>query len=541
MAIDYLKTLNVGSGLNTVDIIDALVDAERAPRASQISKRQDQRSVEISSLGTVKQSFEKMKTGLAAYDGITGLAATQQGTSLDIEITDTGVATQFSHSIEVSSLAAAQTLVFGGFSSETDSVGTGSLAFSFGTWNANGTFSANADRSDATVAIDTDDDSLTGLAAAINNADIDVTATILKTDEDTYALVLKSQEGAAHAMKINATENAGNAGLADFAYTSVDASTEKVAAADAAFTLDGIGIARESNEISDLIDGVTLTLKSTTNATETIGASYDATVASAAMRLIVEEMNSLMTELNGLLKHGSNGEEGGPLAGDALVRSLRRQFQSLTSTPIAGFQDSNIYMADFGVETNRDGSLSFNADTVSQTFDANPDAFAAITNSRITSSSNLVTTSVSGTQPEAGKYAFALAADGSATLDGAAMTESSGSYTISDSDAGDLKLSLVGGGSDATIYVGKSMLDTITDFTTNVLRINGELDQKIARFEDDLADYQDEMTQLDERITDLRARYAVRFGAMESVVNSLKNTEQAIDSMMEAWRASLQD
>ena len=62
-----------------------------------------------------------------------------------------------------------------------------------------------------------------------------------------------------------------------------------------------------------------------------------------------------------------------------------------------------------------------------------------------------------------------------------------------------------------------------------------------ARFEDDLADYQDEMTQLDERITDLRARYAVRFGAMESVVNSLKNTEQAIDSMMEAWRASLKN
>lgn len=541
MAIDYLKTLNVGSGLNTSDIIDALANAERAPREAQITKRQDQRSVEISSLGTVKQSFERMKTGLASYEGITGLAATQQGTSLDIEITDAGEATQFSHNIEISTLAAAQTLVFGGFDSETESVGTGSLAFSFGTWNDDGTFSANSDRSDATVTVDNDGDSLAGLAGAINDADIGVTATILKTDEDKYALVLKSREGAAHAMRITATEDSGNTGLADFAYTSVDASTEEVAAADAAFTLDGIGIARESNEISDLIDGVTLTLKAETSAAETIGASYDATVASAAMQLIVEEMNSLMTELNGLVRHGSNGEDGGPLAGDALVRSLRRQFQALSSTPIVGFQDSSVYLADFGVETNRDGSLSFNAETFSKTFDANPDAFAAITNSRITSSSNLVTTSVIGTQPEAGIYAFALAADGSATLDGSAMTESNGSYTISDSDAGDLKLSLVGGGNDATIYVGKSILDTIADFTTNVLRINGELDQKIARFEDDLADYQDEMTQLDERITDLRARYAVRFGAMESVVNSLKNTEQAIDSMMEAWRASLKN
>ena len=35
MAVDYLSSLNVGSGLNTTEIIDALVEAERAPRASE--------------------------------------------------------------------------------------------------------------------------------------------------------------------------------------------------------------------------------------------------------------------------------------------------------------------------------------------------------------------------------------------------------------------------------------------------------------------------------------------------------------------------
>ena len=91
------------------------------------------------------------------------------------------------------------------------------------------------------------------------------------------------------------------------------------------------------------------------------------------------------------------------------------------------------------------------------------------------------------------------------------------------------------------IYVGKSILETLDDFATNVLRINSELDQKIERYEDDVATYQDEMASLDERIADLRARYSVQFGAMESVVNSLKNTEAAIDSMMESWKASLQN
>ena len=541
MAIDYLQALNIGSGLNTGDIIDALVEAERAPQASQITKREQNRTTEISSLGEVKQGFETMQTALAGYTGVTGLQATQSGDSLDIEISDATSASEFSNDIEISALATGQTLVFGSFNSETASVGSGSLTFSFGTWNSDGSFTANSDRTDETITIDSNNDTLTGLRNSINNADINVTASILKTDNDTYALVLKAREGAAHAMRIVASEDAGNAGLADFEYTSVDASIQTVVASDAAFTLDGINISRETNEVTDLIDGITLTLKSTTSAAETIGADFDTDLASATMSLIVDEMNTLMTDLSTMLARGSNGDAGGPLAGDSLVRSLQRQLQAMTSTAIIGFHNNSIYMADYGVETNRDGSLSFNTDTFQSAFEANPDGFAAITNSRITSSSNMVTPSVAGTQPEAGIYAFDLAADGSATLGGDAMTKSGSEYTIDNSDAGDLKLTIVGSGSDASIYVGKSILETLDDFATNVLRINSELDQKIERYEDDVNTYQDEMSALDERITELRARYAVQFGAMESVVNSLKNTETAIDSMMEAWKASLKN
>ena len=37
--VDYLSALNVGSGLNTTEIIDALVEAERAPVAGEITKQ----------------------------------------------------------------------------------------------------------------------------------------------------------------------------------------------------------------------------------------------------------------------------------------------------------------------------------------------------------------------------------------------------------------------------------------------------------------------------------------------------------------------
>ena len=101
MAVDYLSTLNAGSGLNTTEIIDALVEAERAPQENQISKQRDQRTVQISSLGQVKQGFESLDTGLTPADGVTGLAASRTGTALDIEINDAATARAFSHSVTI--------------------------------------------------------------------------------------------------------------------------------------------------------------------------------------------------------------------------------------------------------------------------------------------------------------------------------------------------------------------------------------------------------------------------------------------------------
>ena len=53
MTVDYLSALNVGSGLNVTQIVDALVDAEKVPQ-SQVQEEVDERNISISSLGDVK-------------------------------------------------------------------------------------------------------------------------------------------------------------------------------------------------------------------------------------------------------------------------------------------------------------------------------------------------------------------------------------------------------------------------------------------------------------------------------------------------------
>ena len=66
------------------------------------------------------------------------------------------------------------------------------------------------------------------------------------------------------------------------------------------------------------------------------------------------------------------------------------QINSITSEEIVGFGDDPVYLANYGVMTNRDGSISVNAATFRKAYEANPDEFNAILNSRVTTGSSLV-------------------------------------------------------------------------------------------------------------------------------------------------------
>ena len=71
--VDYLSTLNAGSGLNTTQIIDALVDAEIVPQENQLKDKIEEKNVSISGMGQVKQSLTSLKTILGGLDGKNGL------------------------------------------------------------------------------------------------------------------------------------------------------------------------------------------------------------------------------------------------------------------------------------------------------------------------------------------------------------------------------------------------------------------------------------------------------------------------------------
>jgi len=539
MATDYLSSLNIGSGLNTTEIIDSLVAAERAPRENIINEAKEERTVAISSLGQIKNEFSAFETSLGTHDSQTGLNAFQTGNALDLEITDKSLATDFSSQITITSLARAHTLVFDDFASETAAIGTGTMSFAFGRWNGDGSFTANANRSGVDIDITADNATINGLRDAINDANIGLTASILKTGSASYALMIKSREGLDHAMQISTVEDPADSGLNDFAYGAVDANVETVSAADATLTLDGASITRDSNQIDDLIDGVSLTLKSETAQAETIGARYDVDAAFSTMQDIVSEINALHDTLSTLSQRGTNGQNAGPLAGDPLVRALKSQLRGYTTTPINGFGANARYLAEFGVQTQRDGSVTIDETAFKAAVNADPDGFAAIVHSRVTTDSGQVSASITGSQYKAGVYAFDIMDDGSATLDGVSMTRSADRFSIQEGDAAGLRVDITGNGADTNIYIGTSLLDSLLDFADSVIGTNSQIAAKLQSYNDDLTDYDTQLAELDTRIAAVRSRYVTQFSAMERAVTALKETGTGLENMMDAWRASL--
>ena len=206
LATDYLSSLNVGSGLNTTQIIDALVAAEQEPKEALVNLQKEEATVSISSFGAVQQNFTDFKNTLKALNGVTGMSISNTGSSVSAETSDNAMVNAFNSSIEVSQIARSHTLVYDGFASESSNLGSGTLSFEFGSWSG-GSFSVNSENAGGNVTVESGSDTLAEVRDAINLAGLGVTATILKQSDTNYALVLKSEEGAENAMRISSSSS----------------------------------------------------------------------------------------------------------------------------------------------------------------------------------------------------------------------------------------------------------------------------------------------------------------------------------------------
>ena len=555
MSTDYLSALNAGSGLNVPQIVDALVDAERVPKQQQIDEANEKANIAISALGSLKNELSVFQTNSNALDGQIGLALSSSTSNVTLSRTDRSLASEFSHTINVANIAKAQVLNFNnngnGFSSTSADIGIDALTLEFGTWSGT-SFSANSDYSSTTLSLTNGATSLSDVRDAINNAGIGVTASIIEVSDSSFSLVLKSIDGASQSLRVRSYLSSSENNVLKYNPGNVvslaDTATQVVAATDASFTVDGISVTRESNTITDLFSGVTVELSDVTsadlNTDQTISSSYSETDALATLETVVSEINYLLSFLKEQSAPGANGEEGGPLHGDHFIRFTQNKIKNLTSTAIAGYQDTDIYLSNFGVVTELDGTLSIDETRFSEYFAANPSHFAAVTTSMIRTGDTGVIGSAQTDLFTPGVYDFTLSG-GTATLTNSSSTSDTMSvgtnrygYSNTTIGATGLLLDTTQTAVDTKVYMGRSVLQNLSNYIDDVLKLNGDIDEKIFNLEDDIDDLVEEQEALDLQIKNQRAIYVQKFTAMETAVSSFKKTGEFLDNLIASWNSS---
>lgn len=533
MVVDYLSTINSnGSGLNVAQIAESLTAAEVEPKRAQISARKEAIELSISEMGKLRAGLEGLRRSLSADNAGLAFDVASSAGAVNVEIADVNTLQNRSAMVEVLTLARGQVLEFQGFSSADQVLGEGILTIDFGSWAAGPTFSSSG-RSSVTVRLSGAETGLDDLATKLS-AIGGVTAQIVDKGDGEFSLAVMTDSGSNSALCITAVS-----GLADF--DTRDGSNQIVAAANAELRVDGIAVSRSTNQINDLLPGLALTLNTTTSDPVKVVANEDVELAKAELRAFIDALNETGALLREASKRGVNGAVSGPLVSDPTVAAIKRNFLALTTTPLEGFGDTPLYLSNLGVRTERDGSLSFDAEVFQAAFSQDPAQYRAIFRSFNQTSEKGVTVALSSfASPPAGAFIFSYSGNGEATLDGDPLLarEVNGVnefYRLTGDFAGVTLRVTEPAPLNGYVFFGKSLIDRVRDFLDASLTTGGDLLLRTNRFEQDIHDQEVLLTDLAVSETRINERYMVKFGAMETIITQLKNTGDYLSSMLDAW------
>lgn len=338
MAIELLGALGAGSGLDTKAIVDALVEAKRAPQAQQITQRIETSEATVSAYGQVSAALEGVRSAfnnLNDVDDLTALTIRNSSTAVAVEAGAGAQGGQYA--LSISRLATSEARSSSAFADATASLNGGTdldLTITLGAGGA---------RSETLTGVP---DTPAGIVSAINEAGLGLQARIVDTGaaSDPLRIVVSGALGEEGSFTL--TPSAG----------ALNFFTQDRAAADASFVLNGLTYLRPTNDVTDVLPGVTLTLQQVAS-DQSFSLEETSLVAEAALRDLVDAYNLAQATLADLTDPDGAGESAGVLQGDSVIglvqRSLRELVTGASNTPSGDFNR----LLDFGIQSDRNGQL----------------------------------------------------------------------------------------------------------------------------------------------------------------------------------------
>lgn len=178
------SSIGLMSGLDIEGIIQATMNVERSP-IFRLQSDQAAFQAKISSYGSLKGALSSLNSAVKSLTDPDTFAAgysasTSNSEMLTVEASDSSSGGTFQ--IKVNQLATSAQMTSNTYLESDSDVGAGTLHFKVG------------DGEKQSVDISSDDQTLSGIATAINEANLDVTASVLKVAENDYRMTLTAKD-----------------------------------------------------------------------------------------------------------------------------------------------------------------------------------------------------------------------------------------------------------------------------------------------------------------------------------------------------------
>lgn len=524
-------------------LITAAVNA-KLTQATTISTRITNNEAKVSAYQTLQTDLSTLSKGLSSLATAvvnslaTNVFATRAATlsstgdvsassALSMSVSN-GAATG-DHTLTISQVAAAQKVVGTAQSSETSELGySGTFSLGLGSGST----------ADITV---TSTMSLEDIVDAINaqTSTTNVQASIVEVSSGSYEMVLSGTEDAAD---IAYSSTSGDDVLNELGVTdSSGAFADVLQTSQAAeFALDGISMTRDTNDITDVLTGVTFNLLQATTSGATINISIEADTSQieSAVQTFVTDYNTFRDAVIAQQATDSDGtaSSSAVLFGDGTMRDIMDTLQNAMNSTVGG-----LTMADLGLSFNENNELELDTSTLSEILSTNLSGVTTLLSAQTKTSSSQLTVVNTGTSPQS--FTLDLTVDSSGNLASASVGGDASLFTISGTtiignagtDYAGMAFTYSGSTSQSITVTSTAGLATqVYQLAKNYSSSSGALQTLITNLTDRDTDLQQKVDDIESAAsayqTQLQAQYAKYQAAIESANNTLTYLKALLNS-----------
>lgn len=246
MASATISSLGVGSGLDLQTLYTNLENAEKT-KLTTITNQQTSYNAQLSAFSKLQSAMQTLNTATAALSKTDTWNATAVGsTNNSFTATTATGATVGSYTVQVKALAKAQVLTTASQTSATSPLGATTGA------TRTITIAQAGSTTPLTVTLGDSDTSLNGIASAINKANGNVTATVVKAKDGDYTLMLTSKtSGTANDMTVSVSGDSTLQNVIGYdSSTHTGVMNQQTASQNSQVIINDITIERSTNTIT---------------------------------------------------------------------------------------------------------------------------------------------------------------------------------------------------------------------------------------------------------------------------------------------------